>query len=85
MLFGQNILYEESKFKKMTDEKWKKTAQRQLRELANLGIQVNMLPVNARKYIQPRNNWFNSFPLQANWSDQCEPVDTFSAVIVSSV
>jgi len=47
-LLGQNCPYEEPKPQELTDEKRKKAVQRHLQELAKLGVQVDMLPINPK-------------------------------------
>jgi len=47
-LLGQSSPYEEPKSKDLTDEKRKKAVQRHLRELAKLGVQVDLLPENLK-------------------------------------
>ena len=47
-LLGQNSAYEEPTPKELTDEKRKKAVQRHLRELAKLGVQVDMSPKNLK-------------------------------------
>jgi adenylylsulfate kinase-like enzyme len=47
-LLGQSSPYEEPKSKELTDEKRKKAVQRHLRELAKLGVQVDLLLKNSK-------------------------------------